>query len=126
MKKMILLLLIMTAAASTQAQKWSDLSGEQKLAKAQGFREDNQKFLKEKLKMTDDQLIDIDNVNVCFLAALERIDAYGKDAATKEKWAKTAVQARQAQMDMIMGADKRKQYMDYVTAKLKKAQESMK
>jgi hypothetical protein len=126
MKKMILVLLVMMAATSTQAQKWSDLSGEQKLAKAKGFREDNQKFLKEKLKMSDDQLADIDNVNVCFLASLERIDAYGKDDATKEKWAKTAVQARQAQMDMIMGADKSKQYMDYVTAKLKKAQESMK
>jgi len=126
MKKMILMLLVMMAATSTQAQKWEDLSAEQVMEKAKGFREDNQKYLKEKLKMTEDQVIDIDNTNVCFLASMERINTYGKDKATKEKWAKTAVQARQAQMDMIMGPEKRKQYMDYVTAKLKKAQESMK
>ena len=126
MKKMILVLLVMMAATSTQAQKWEDLSAEQIMEKAKGFREDNQKYLKEKLGMTEDQVIDIDNTNVCFLASMERINAYGKDKATKEKWAKTAVQARQAQMDMIMGPEKRKQYMDYVTAKLKKAQETMK
>lgn len=126
MKKIIVTLFITIVALSAQAQKWEDLSAEQMMEKAKGFREDNQKFLKEKLGMTEDQVIDIDNTNVCFLASMERINAYGKDKATKEKWAKTAVQARQAQMDMIMGADKRKQYMDYVTAKLKKAQESMK
>jgi hypothetical protein len=127
MKKILVLILVAsTFSAAVNAQKWSDLSAEQKMAQAKGFREDNQKFLKEKLGMSEDQVIDIDNTNVCFLASMERINAYGKDKATKEKWAKTAVQARQAQMDMIMGADKRKQYMDYVTAKLKKAQESMK
>ena len=126
MKKIVVLILVaFTFSAAANAQKWSDLTAEQKLDKVKGFREDNQKFLKEKLGMTEDQATDIDNTNICFLAAMERINTYGKDDATKEKWAKTAIQARQAQMDMIMGPEKRKQYMDYVTAKLKKAQEAL-
>ena len=122
MKKIVFFLFVsILAISSTQAQKWADLSDEQKLSKAKGFREDNQKFLKEKLGMSEDQLIDIDNTNVCFLAALERINAYGKDNATKEKWAKSAVQARQAQLDMIMGPEKRKQFQEFMTAKVNKA-----
>jgi len=120
MKKIVFFLFVsILAISSTQAQKWADLSAEQKLSKAKGFREDNQKFLKEKLGMSEDQLID--NTNVCFLAGLERINAYGKDNATKEKWAKSAVQARQAQLDMIMGPEKRKQFQDFMTAKVNKA-----
>jgi hypothetical protein len=126
MRKIVLFLFVSVIAfSSTQAQqKWSDMTAEQAMAKVQGFREDNQKYLKETLGMSEDQLIDIDNVNVCYLAALERISAYGKDNATKEKWAKTATQARKAQLDMIMGADKSKQFQDYVIAKLKKAKEA--
>jgi hypothetical protein len=122
MKKILVFALIaLSLAGSASAQKWADLSNEQKLSKLKEFRDDNQNYLKTQLGMSEDQLIDIDNVNVCFLGALERIDAYGKDDATKSKWAKTAAQARQAQLDMIMGPEKRKQFQDYVMEKIKKA-----
>lgn len=123
MRKILFILLLCSAGLSSYSQKWSTLSDEQKLMKLQAFRDDNQEFLKNKLGMTEDQRIDIDNVNICFLAALDRISVYGKDDATKEKWADTAIKARIAQLDMIMGADKRKQYQDFVMAKLKKAAE---
>jgi hypothetical protein len=73
------------------------------------------------LGLSEEQITDVDNVNLCFVSTLDRIDRYGKDAAAKEKYAKTAVQARTAQLDAIMGPEKRKQLQDYVTAKLKKA-----
>jgi hypothetical protein len=122
MKKIILVLLVcITSATVVNAQKWNDLSDEQKMMQAKGFREDNQKYLKSKLGLSEDQVTDVDNVNLCFIGTLDRIDRYGKDAAAKEKYAKTAVQARTAQLDAIMGPEKRKQFQDYVTAKLKKA-----
>jgi hypothetical protein len=123
MKKIFILLLISVSfAGMANAQKWADLSNEQKLSKLKDFREDNQKYLKNTLGMSQDQLDDVDNVNICFLGALDRIDRYGKDDAGKEKWAKSAVQARGAQLDAIMGTEKRKQFQSYVEGKLKKAQ----
>lgn len=62
------------------------------MRKAKDFREDKQKFLKD-LGLTDDPLIDVDNVNACYTFSLERINSYGKDNATKQKWAKPASQA---------------------------------
>ncbi len=126
MKKITLLLVLILCVSATQAQKWADLSDEQKISKLEDFRADNQKYLKETLKLSDDQRTDIDNVNIAFLAALDRIDRYGKDDATKEKWAKTAVAARSSQLDVIMGAENRKKYQEYVAAKLKKAQAAAK
>jgi hypothetical protein len=126
MKKLLLLLVVMLMVSATQAQKWADLSDEQKISQLQDFRADNQKYLKETLKLSDDQVTDIDNVNIAFLAALDRIDRYGKDDVTKEKWAKAAIAARSSQLDVIMGADKRKKFQDYVSAKLKKAQAAQK
>jgi hypothetical protein len=126
MKKLLLLLVVMLMVSATQAQKWADLSDEQKISQLQDFRADNQKYLKETLKLSDEQVTDIDNVNLAFLAALDRIGRYGKDDATKEKWAKTAIAARSSQLDVIMGAEKRKKLQDYVAAKLKKAQAAQK
>jgi hypothetical protein len=123
MRKILFILLLCSAGLSSYSQKWTDLTDQQKLMKLQAFRDDNQEFLKTKLGMTEDQRIDIDNVNICFLGALDRISAYGKDDATKEKWADTAIKARLAQLDMIMGADKRKQYQEFVRGKLKAAAE---
>lgn len=125
MKKIVLIfVLALGFAGISQAQKWSDLSNEQKYSKLQDFRADNQKYLKETLKLSDAQRTDIDNVNLCFLSTLDLIDRYGKDDASKEKYAKSAVSARNAQLDAIMGPEKRKQFQDYVVAKLKKAQEA--
>lgn len=124
MKKygLLLVLLIMASGLSLYAQKkWSDLSDEEKMMKLQSFRDDNQKYLKNTLKMTDEQLTDIDDVNVCYLATLDRIDRYGKTDADKEKYAKAVTTARSAQLDAIMGVEKRKQFTKYVEDKLKKA-----
>jgi hypothetical protein len=88
--------------------------------KAKEFRADNQKYLKNTLGMTQKQLDDIDNVNICFLSTLDRINRYGKDEAAKEKYAQAVIDARSAQLDAIMGVDKRKQYGNYVAEKLKK------
>jgi hypothetical protein len=127
MKKLtFLLILVVLSAGTANAQKWADLSNEQKISKLQDFRDDNQKYLKETLKMTDDQRTDIDNVNLCFLSTLDLIDRYGKDDAAKEKYAKSAVNARNAQLDAIMGTEKRKQFQDYVVSKLKKAEAAQK
>src|SRR6516225_4680692 len=91
-----------------------------KKMKAKEFRADNQKYLKDSLGMTEQQMTDIDNVNICFLSTLDRIDRYAKDDATKQKYAKAVNEARWAQIDVIMGADKHDKYAAYVKAKLSK------
>ena len=117
----VLLAVCMIASFAARSQKWSDLSQEEKVMKAKEFRADNQKYLKEKLGMTATQLSDIDNVNICYLSTLDRISRYGKDDATKDKLADAVSKARWAQLDAIMGADKHKQYAEYVKAKIDKA-----
>ena len=114
-------LLLIGIQFQANAQKWSDLNNEEKMMKAQEFRDDNQNYLKTTLKLTDDQLTDIDNVNLCFLSTIERIDKYGKSDGEKEKYAKAVAEARSAQLDAIMGQDNRKKYQAYVQDKLKKA-----
>ncbi len=127
MKRIFLVLVLAIGFTSiSNAQKWADLSNEQKYSKLQEFRTDNQKYLKETLKLSDEQRTDIDNVNLCFLSTLDLIDRYGKDDTAKEKYAKSAVNARNAQLDAIMGPEKRKQFQDYVVAKLKKAEAAQK
>jgi hypothetical protein len=123
MKKAILTLIVVAAAfTSVNAQKkWADLSNEDKLLKAQAFRDDNQAYLKNTLKVSDAQREDVDNVNLCYVASLDRIDRYGKDDDTKLKWAKAATAARGAQLDVILGVENHKKYQDYVAGKLKKA-----
>jgi len=125
MKSRILFLVIgLLSLTAIQAQKWSTLSDEEKMMKLQDFRADNQNYLKNTLGMDQTKLDDIDNVNVCFLATLDRIDRYGKDQATKEKYAKTIADARNAQLDVIMGKEKHAKYTEYVNAKLKKLKDS--
>ena len=103
------------------AQSWSEMNDEQKLMKLQSFRTDNQKYLKETLHLTQTQMDDIDNVNICFLSTLDRINRYAKDEAAKEKYAKAVWGARWAQLDAIMGADKHDKYAEYLKKKLEKA-----
>jgi hypothetical protein len=121
MKSRIFIMLIgLLAITSTQGQKWSQLSDEEKLMKLKDFRADNQNYLKNTLGMNQTQMEDIDNVNICFLSTLDRIDRYGKDQANKEKYAKAIADSRNAQLDVIMGKDKHKKYSDYIAEKLKK------
>jgi hypothetical protein len=124
MKKVILfsaLCLLSAAGAYAQKAKWEDLSKEEKMMKLQGFREANQKYLKDSLGMNQDQLTDIDNVNVCFLTTMERIKRYGKDQGNMKKYAEAVAAARSLQLDAIMGPEKRKKFAEYVEAKLKSA-----
>ena len=108
---------ILTATIAN-AQKWDELSDEKKLAKLKSFRADNQKYLKDSLKLTATQMKDLDNLNVCFLSTLDRIDRYAKDDETKEKYAEALWEVRWAQVDAIMGKEKHEKYADYLKRKL--------
>lgn len=119
MKKITLLMTFMVISCMTFAQSFDDLSKEDKLMKMKEFRADNQNFLKSSLGLSDDQLVDIDDVNLCYLTTLDRIDRYASDE-NKMKFAKAATASRAAQLDAIMGPDNRKKYMDYIMAKLEK------
>ena len=122
MKRVIFLIVVgLVMANAACAQSWSELTDEQKLMQLKSFRADNQKYLKETLHLTQTQMDDIDNVNICFLSTLDRIDRYTKDQVTKEKYAKAVWGARWAQLDAIMGADKHDKYAEYLKKKLEKA-----
>lgn len=108
---------ILTATIAN-AQKWDELSDEKKLAKLKSFRADNQKYLKDSLKLTATQMKDLDNLNVCFLSTLDRIDRYAKDDETKEKYAEALWEVRWAQVDAIMGKEKHEKYADYLKRKI--------
>lgn len=122
MKNAILSIMVcIIAATAVSAQKWSDMTDEQKMMQLKSFRADNQNYLKSTLGMTQQQMTDIDNVNVCYLSTLDRISRYAKDDATKEKYADAISQGRWAQLDAIMGADKHEQYAKYLKDKIEKA-----
>jgi len=105
----------------TNAQKWDELTDEKKLAKLESFRADNQKYQKDSLKLTATQMTDLDNLNLCFLSTLDRIDRYTKDNATKEKYAEALWEVRWAQVDAIMGKEKHSKYAAYLKRKINKA-----
>jgi hypothetical protein len=120
MKSRILLLIVcLLAVTTTFAQKkWEELTDEQKLTQLKSFRDDNQKFLKDTLKLKSTQMTDLDNLNLCFLSTLDRVDRYGKDQAKKEQYAEALWQVRWAQVDAIMGKEKHDKYAAYIKRKL--------
>ena len=113
--------MLLIFSVSAFAQKWADLSNEEKVMKAKSFTEDNHKYMKETLKLSEEQISDADNVNVCYLTTLDRINRYGKTDADKEKYAKSATDSRAKQLEAIMGTDNYGKYKKYVGDKLKKA-----
>lgn len=122
MKKLLVLIVTcLVSLIAVNAQKWHQLTDEEKLTKLQSFRADNQKYLKDSLHLSQTQRNDIDNVNICFLSTLDRIDRYAKDDAAKEKYADALWQVRWAQLDAIMGKDKHEQYARYLERKLEQA-----
>ena len=112
--KIFLIAICLFCATVTNAQKWEDLSDEQKLSKLRTFRAGNQKYLKDSLKLTATQISDLDNLNLCFLSTLDRIDRYAKDDQTKEEYADALWEVRWAQVDAIMGKDKHEKYAAYI------------
>ena len=119
--KILLIVTFMVSAVVAQAQKWEQLSDEQKLNKLQSFRNENQKYLKDSLKLTQVQMNDIDNLNMCFLSTLDRVDRYAKEKQTKEEYADALWEVRWAQMDAIMGKQKHDKYAAYIERRLKTA-----
>jgi len=107
------------------AQKWADLSKEEQLMKLQNFIEDNHKYMKDTLALSEEQITDADNVNVCYLTTLDRINRYAKTDADKEKYAKSSTESRAKQLEAIMGTDKYNKFRKYVETKLKKAAATM-
>jgi hypothetical protein len=127
MKKTILFIMVcVLAATAANAQKWSELTDEQKMMKLKSFRAENQAYLKSTLGMTAKQLDDIDNVNACYLGTLDRINRYGKNDDDKQKYAEAVTKARWAQLDAIMGADKHEQYAKYLQDKIEKFEKASK
>ena len=119
MKKLFLVAFMLLAGLSVvTGQSWDDLTKEEKLLSAKEFRADNQNFMKNTLKLTDEQMNDIDNVNVCYLSTLDRIGRYAKTDEAKEEAAKAVTAARSIQLDAIMGPEKRDQFIEYVSNKL--------
>jgi len=122
--KIFLIALCFLCATVTKAQKWEQLSDEQKLSKLKTFRAENQKYLKDSLRLTSVQMTDLDNLNLCFLSTLDRIDRYAKDNTTKEEYADALWEVRWAQVDAIMGKDKHERYAAYIKRKIKQAMDS--
>jgi hypothetical protein len=117
------IVICLLSATVSHSQKWDDLSDEQKLTKLKSFRADNQKYLKDSLKLTQTQLTDLDNLNACFLSTLDRIDRYAKENKTKEEYAEALWDVRWAQVDAIMGKDKHEKYAAFIKRKIAQAME---
>ncbi len=128
MKKAMMLLVLVTgfsmvSFAQTWQETWSNMSKEEKMMKLRTFRDDNQKYLKDSLGMTSQQLKSIDSVNSIFLKGLTQID---KSVATDDEKlakAKEIAKKRTADLDSIMGEDKRARFTQYMYEKLKKSEE---
>ncbi len=119
--KIFFIVTALLTAIVTNAQKWNELTDEKKLAKLESFRADNQKYMKDSLKLSKTQMTDLDNLNLCFLSTLDRIDRYAKDDANKEKYAEALWEVRWAQVDAIIGKEKHEKYAAYLKRKINKA-----
>jgi hypothetical protein len=121
----LLMLLILGAGQSLNAQTWDELTDEQKVMKLQSFMEDNQRYMRETLRLSEDQILDVESVNACFLNNLDVIANYGGSDKERKKYAKSSVKARQKQLQAIMGAENFDKFQTYVAAKLQKAMAEM-
>jgi hypothetical protein len=119
--KFLIVVICIVSAMTTHAQTWADLGDEEKLMKLKSFRADNQQYLKDSLKLTQKQMTDLDNINICFLSTLDRIDRYAKDDANKEHLAQVLWEVRWVQVDAVIGKDKHDKYASYLKRKLQKA-----
>jgi len=119
--KFLILIICIVSASASYAQKWADLKDEEKLMKLKTFRAANQKYLKDSLHLTQQQMTHLDNINVCFISTLDRVDRYAKDDETKEHLAEALWEVRWAQVDAVMGKDKHEKYASYLKKKIQQA-----
>lgn len=119
--RFLIAIICIVSVTAAHAQKWADLKDEEKLMKLKSFRAANQKYLKDSLHLTKQQMTDLDNINVCFLSTLDRVDRYAKDDETKEQLAEALWEVRWAQVDAVMGKDKHEQYASYLKRKIQQA-----
>ena len=118
MKKVLFSVFVCIAMAGPAcAQSWDEMTAEQKLMSAVEFREDNQKYLAS-LGLNDEQRNDIDNVNLCFLSGLDRITRYAEKPSQAKKYAGKLFDAREKELEAIMGKENREKYMQYIADKL--------
>ena len=118
---LLLMLLVLNFGQSLVAQTWDELTEEQKIMKVKSFMEDNQRYMRETLGLSEDQVTDVEFVNTCFLSQLDIIANYGGTDSEKKKYAKSSLKAREKQLQAIMGTEKFEKFQSYVTAKLQKA-----
>ena len=118
---LLLVLLILGFGRSLQAQTWDEMTDQEKVEKLKSFMEDNQKYMKQTLQLTDDQVADVENTNICFLSSLDRIATYGGTDSEKKKYAKSLLKYRSKMIEAIMGKEKYEKFQTYVAAKLQKA-----
>jgi hypothetical protein len=121
--KLFIIGMCLVSGTVIHAQTWDDLSQEQKLTKLKSFRASNQQYLKDSLQLSKTQLTDLDNLNLCFLSTLDRIDRYAKDDKMKEEYADALWKVRWAQVDAIIGEDKHEKYAAYLKRKIVQAVE---
>ena len=115
------MLLVLNFGQSLTAQNWDEMTEEQKIMKMKSFMEDNQKYMKETLGLSEDQVTDVQFVNTCFLSQLDIIANYGGTDSEKKKYGKASLKAREKQLQAIMGTEKFEKFQTYVAAKLQKA-----
>ena len=110
----------MVSLAQTWQQTWSDMTKEEKMSQMKSFREGNQKYLKDSLGMTSQQLHSIDSVNSAFMKSLRPIEnGPGTDDQKFDK-AKELAAKRATALDNIMGEGKHNQFSQYLERQLKK------
>jgi len=128
MKKGMFLLVLITGIslgtfAQTWQETWNNMSKEEKMMKMRSFRDANQKFLKDSLGMTSDQLKSIDTTNSNFMKEMRQIEKSNESDDQKLAKAKTLASNRSIELDNIMRKEKHDRFKQYMYEKLQKAQE---
>jgi len=128
MKKGMFLFVLLTGIslgtfAQTWQETWNNMSKEEKMMKIRSFRDANQKFLKDSLGMTSDQLKSIDTTNSNFMKEMKQIEKSNESDDQKMAKAKTLASNRSVELDNIMGKDKHDRFKQYMYEKLQQAQQ---
>ena len=116
---LMLLLSLPTIVSAQTKKKWKDLTIEEQMMRAQGFQDENLKWLRDTLGFSEERASDVGNVNTCYLASLDRIMRYARTDQEKENFANRVSETRDIELDRIMlGAENKRRYHAYVKARL--------